>query len=899
MLRIVHRSAHATQRTLSCLSVRPAPSAQTRRAMPAYAPALSSSIRPFATAPSSSAMSWDVNGLAKADVLPDSICLTGLSVRMLVGVDNWERVKPQPVSIDVRIHTDVSKAGNADHLPHSIHYGILTSELEKHCSAERYRSLEALAEGLAKVCIFTCRAPRVTLRVQKPRALLHAHSAGVQITRTAADFVTPDGENAEEAYAPMQRSTATLSAEQQAGLRLSSSSPWAQHDRVFVKDLCISTILGVNPWERVDKQIVRINLEIYSGLERLRQAALLDPSKAAVPVAPVDVVTRPQNYRTIVRSISDHVENSNYKTVESLATSIAMVAIGQNRVERIRVRVDKPSAIMFAECAGVEVERDRAFFELHAEQQGIAATPEAMSASFTAKAGDAATQLINGSDQGWHVAAIALGSNVGDRFGNIEAAVKLLSEAEGCRLVDTSFLYETEPKYFVDQPRFINGACRIATRLDPQSLLTLCQSIEKGIGRNKNGVPIKGPRAIDLDILFYDRLELNTPDLIIPHPGIAEREFVLKPLIDILPDYRHPNSSRTVSQLHSILVNSEGYVQEEMRRVLPVAGWHWGVKTYVMGIINATPDSFSDGGDHVQVQDALRMAKAMVEEGVDVLDVGGMSTAPNAKEITEEEEVMRVVPVIRAIRDSGINVPISIDTFRAGVAEASLEAGANIINDVSAGVRDPTIFAVARRRACPIILMHMRGDSATMNGLSQYAGGDVVGTVRRELEGRIEAALREGVRRWNIILDPGIGFAKNAEGNLKLLRGLAKLRNGGAGGPHSSLSHSISRSSSPPPSSSARPRSSQEVSPNASAFEPSSDSLRPNYALRAFPLLVGPSRKRFLGTITGRTNAKDRMAGTAAACTASILAGADVIRVHDVKEMVDVAKTADAIARET
>ena len=384
--------------------------------------------------------------------LPDSILLTGLTVRMLVGVDNWERVKAQPVIIDVRVHTNVAQAGSSDHLPHSIHYGILTKELENHCSRERYRSLEALAEGLAKVCIFTCRAPRVTLRVQKPRSLLHAHSAGVEIIRTAGDFVTPQNESAEDVYSPAHAAT-TPSPELLHGLRLSPTSVWAIEDRVFVKDLCVSTILGVNPWERVDKQIVKINLEVFSGLERLRQAALLGGKSVAVPAPAVDVVTRPQNYRTIVRSISSHVEKSNYKTVESLATSIAMVAIGENRVERIRVRVDKPSAIMFADAAGVEVDRDRDFFEREA---GASDNVNDLSSSIHAKLPALA------SDGDWHVAAIALGSNMGDRVGHIEQAIQALSEADQCRLVDTSFLYETEPMYVTDQARFINGACRVS-----------------------------------------------------------------------------------------------------------------------------------------------------------------------------------------------------------------------------------------------------------------------------------------------------------------------------------------------------------------------------------------------------------------------------------------------------
>ncbi|PWN90850.1 Dihydropteroate synthase [Acaromyces ingoldii] len=839
--------------------------------------------------------------------LPDSIILSGLSVRLLVGVDGWERVQPQPVSIDVRVHTDVSQAGQSDHLPYSIHYGILTKELEKHCAGARYRSLEALAEGLAKVCIFVCKAPRVTLKVEKPRSLLHARSAGVQITRTAQDFIKPSSSSSEQAWPE------TPSADMLNSLRLSPQSHWATKDVVLVNDLEISTILGVNPWERVDKQIVRINLVVFSGLERLRQASLLSAKPGrAVPAPPVDVVTRPQNYRTIVRSITAHVENSNYKTVESLATSIAMVAIGENRVERIKVRVDKPSAIMFAECAGVEVERDRDFFEKQSVASGRASSTSVQtsvprSTQSAAKPNGFALPIEREEphlkDGEWHVVAIALGSNLGDRFANLENAVRLLSENENCKLVDTSFLYETTPMYYEDQPKFLNAACRIATRLTPHQLLALTQSIETQLGRDKRGVPLKGPRMVDLDILFYDRLELSTSDLTLPHPGIPERDFVLRPLCDILPDYRHPQNSRTVSQLLSILTHSEGYVASDTRRVMNVPAsramtWSWGERTLIMGVINATPDSFSDGGDNLSAQAAVQTALSMVEEGADMLDVGGMSTSPAAPEVSAKEEEDRVVPVIAAIRAAGITVPVSIDTFRASVAEAAISAGANIINDVSAGLRDAKIFDVARNRAVPIVLMHMRGDSQTMTSAANtsYHESDVVGGVKRELEARMEAALRAGVRRWNVILDPGIGFAKDKDGNVELLRGLHGFTSGHI--------QSGSRASSPPPPAPVSLPSEDAVvgregreGEGEQQSSPSALDLAPHASLAHLPMLLGVSRKRFVGTLTGRKEPKDRIYGTAAACTAGILAGVDILRVHDVGQMCDVAKVADAIAR--
>ena len=846
--------------------------------------------------------------------LPDIIVVKRLEVRMIVGVDNWERVQAQTVTIDARVHTDVSKAGISDHLPHSIHYGILVKQLEAHCATHRYRSLEALAEGLAKVCIFVLHAPKVTLNVEKPRSLLHAASAGVQIARTAADYMLGDVHPIPSNVDPTQHLDE---------LRLSPASTLALDDKVIVRDLIINTIIGVNPWEREDKQNVKLNLVVYSGLSRAKEAH-------NSTVGLVDVVNKQHNYRTIVRSISAYVAASSYKTVESLATSIARVAVLQNKVEKVRVSVDKPSAIMFASSAGVEVERTREFFEqeaLQEEQQlraqsGAAAPSQstAVPATTSLATSKAPTDAKSTAalEQGWHVAAIALGSNVGDRAANIEAAVQALSEADDCVLVDTSFLYETAPMYMLDQPNFLNAACRIATKLSPHDLLSLTQSIETRLGRDKTGVPDKGPRSVDLDILLYDNLEIDdAPRLVVPHPGIKEREFVLEPLKDILPDFEHPTYSRTMSQLLIMLQKSPDYEPSGIRKVLPIPTpstrstsaptdtktWTWGSKTFIMGIINATPDSFSDGGDNLAAANAVRAATAMAQQGADVIDVGGMSTAPNAVEIDADEETARVVSVIKAIREAAITVPISVDTFRASVAEAALAAGADMINDVSGGERDPVILDVAKRWKCPYILMHMRGDSKTMNGLVTYEGGDVVAGVRAELEVRLDRALRAGVRRWNIVLDPGIGFAKDSAGNLSLLRDLQRLTlpesvaksNKGRGLAYSGAATPALDRSAADSVSSASLALSAAVPNGADSIR---DSItRPCCSLASFPTLIGVSRKKFLGHITGKQDPKERVYATAAACTAAIAAGADILRVHDVEQIRDVAITSDAIYR--
>jgi len=274
----------------------------------------------------------------------------------------------------------------------------------------------------------------------------------------------------------------------------------------------------------------------------------------------------------------------------------------------------------------------------------------------------------------------------------------------------------------------------------------------------------------------------------------------------------------------------------------------WGTRTYVMGVLNLTPDSFSDGGRFEKPAAALRQARRMVAQGADLLDLGGQSTRPGALGINAAEEIARVLPALELIRtaladgDGSMEGPlISIDTFRAPVAEAALAAGAHWINDVSGGRRDPELLAVVAAAGCPYVLMHSRGDSQNMDGLATYA--DVTAEVREELLRATDRALAAGVRQEQLIWDPGLGFAKTTDHNLTLLRGLAALRAEG------------------------------------------------------FPLLVGPSRKRFIGAVLSEPRPRARLWGTAAVCSQAISAGADVLRVHDVVPIVQTARMADALWR--
>ncbi|MCH9010807.1 MAG: dihydropteroate synthase [Chloroflexi bacterium] len=263
----------------------------------------------------------------------------------------------------------------------------------------------------------------------------------------------------------------------------------------------------------------------------------------------------------------------------------------------------------------------------------------------------------------------------------------------------------------------------------------------------------------------------------------------------------------------------------------------WGSRTFVMGVINLTPDSFSGDGIGGNVEVAVRMALRFQEEGADLIDVGGESTRPPAmyggsRPISDEEELARVVPVIEALKQE-IDVPISVDTYKAGVAAEAVNAGASIINDVWGFRRDPEMAGVAARSGVPVVLMHNQDHT-------RY--DDLVPDIISELGKMTDNAVSSGVKPENIILDPGMGFGKTAEHNLEILRRLEEL------------------------------------------------------GVLGRPLLIGMSRKSTIGHVLGLP-VEERVEGSSATVALSIAGGADIVRVHDVKEMVRVARMSDAIVR--
>jgi dihydropteroate synthase len=279
--------------------------------------------------------------------------------------------------------------------------------------------------------------------------------------------------------------------------------------------------------------------------------------------------------------------------------------------------------------------------------------------------------------------------------------------------------------------------------------------------------------------------------------------------------------------------------RKKFRLKLPSRTLVLGERTLIMGVLNVTPDSFSDGGLYFDANAAAARALEIERAGADVLDIGGESTRPGSHWISERDELARVLPVLKKLRGR-LRIPISIDTTKAGVAEAAAEAGTEIVNDVTGLRNDPRIADVAQWRKLPLILMHMRGKPKTMQ--KKPFARNVLRDVIAGLKKSVAIARRAGVRKSQILLDPGFGFGKSYEQNYELLARLPEL------------------------------------------------------ARLGFPIVAGTSRKSFIGRALGGAPEQERIWGTAVTVVASILGGAHIVRVHDVAEMTRVARVADVIA---
>ncbi|KAI5967943.1 FOL1 [Candida margitis] len=786
----------------------------------------------------------------------DLVFVKEISATAITGKDAWNRPTPQPITISVFLNTDFHKASVTDNLKYSVNYAVLTrhiSDFIKSNEHKNFKSLGSIAEAVSQIALDEKNGGSEVAKVviKSPKSEIRADSVEYELIR-------------------------------------SKNNPSANFDSYNVTKLRLLTIIGVFTFERLQKQIVDVDLSI-----KIRKD---DPRL---------------DFHNVVRDIVDYVESSNFKTVEALVFKIGQLTF-QNYpnvgIESVDAKVTKPNAFSHVEGVGVssimmpenfkdveplalkDVSHDKGDFNLPVEDQD------------------------RQNYKGRHVAFVAIGSNI-DQMENISKALERLKFYD-ITLESTSSMYISKPMYHLDQPDFFNAVAKVSfTDYSPHRLLEILKEIEyQHVARVKEIE--NGPRTIDLDILLYDNVQINTSDLIIPHKLMLERTFVLQPLCELLPpDQTHPISAESFhDHLQQLLTDKpEDHIQEDssLLQFIPVPRIstkdnvmkfdqiNYKSPTLLMGILNMTPDSFSDAGKYFSssLDEIVKEADNLVQQGAEIIDIGGVSTRPGSVEPSEAEELERVLPLVQGIRQSTnpnlANVLISIDTYRSNVAKQCLEAGADIINDISMGRYDERIFNVVAEYGCPYIMNHSRGTPQTMSKLTRYEpnkNDDIVqfvidprlgqqetlfspqldnflNGVSRELSLQILKSFRAGVKKWQIILDPGVGFAKNLNQNLALIANASFFKK-------------------------------YSIQVNQQNLENSSDTTHSSSYLsfNGMSVLIGTSRKKFLGTITGKIDSpSDRVMATAATVTSSIEQHADFVRVHDVEKCKDVVMTSDAI----
>ncbi|OWB77167.1 hypothetical protein B5S32_g1328 [[Candida] boidinii] len=784
-----------------------------------------------------------------------------------------------PLTISLNMKTSFWKASLSDDLKYSINYAVMCRNILDYAdknSSKIYKSLENLGENLLADVIINEKSPCTfsELKIQQKSPNENKKYDSIELTLNRYSETNPQGN--------------------QFSVKQLESVP----DIVRINGLTLDTIIGIFKEERLAKQPIILDLELK-----------IDNQKNST-------TGNSLNYYDLIEKVHSYLELSNFKTVEALVLNTSnLIFLQSENIIGCKVAVLKSEILEFTDGVGVTIDRERKNVteaELVSFEKNELFTTSTDEINFSLTNLNSET-ILNESKDHEYTVYIAFGSNQGNQLENIETAIQSLNERE-IKVKTTSTLYMSKPMYYLDQPDFVNGVLKATTKLSPKDLLKALKEIEYDVLKRVKKFD-NGPRSIDLDIILYDNLIVSEPDLNIPHISMLERSFVLCPLCELVPpDYLHPVTAEPIhSHLDQLLKTSvDSSIQEsiDLLSLVPLprkqiqsinkdntsqthgfrrlefdmfTGDKTGTK--LMGILNVTPDSFSDGGLNTSLNKALQTVKEMYDEGVDIIDIGGCSTRPGSEQPLPDEELNRVLPVIKAIRELEApycDVLLSIDTYRASIAEQAIIAGIDIINDISSGTFDEEMFDVVARYGVPYVMSHTRGDIQTMSKLVDYSRDEknmntieyinrneyeylsddeivISCEIAKELSQRIQSAISRGVKRWQIITDPGIGFAKNLKQNLVTIRATRLIKN-----------YSILL---------------KDETTETTEF----------ISLKRLPILLGPSRKKFIGTLTDKTVAKDRTIGTCATVMSCIGYGADIVRAHDYREVREVCQMGDAI----
>lgn len=370
---------------------------------------------------------------------------------------------------------------------------------------------------------------------------------------------------------------------------------------------------------------------------------------------------------------------------------------------------------------------------------------------------------------------LGIGTNLGALLDNLREAVRLLSTNENLTLVEISSIYQSEALLPENAPEnwdkpFLNLAVLCQTRTTPEEVLSQIKQIEQKMGRQITANERWAPRIIDIDILAWDNLILKQNNLEIPHPGLLARPFALLPLLDLLPNWQHPDSAVNVKSTVAAWSDNVFCQTRQIKQRIDT--------TSIVGILNVTPDSFFDGGQYDTVEKALAQAKKIFSEGAEIIDIGAESTRPGATLLDADDEWQRLFPVIEAIqqwwRGCSFRPKISIDTRHYQTAEKALALGVDWINDVS-GFADPSMCAVVAASQSKCVVMHNLGVPAC-KAIALPTDQDVCEQVIRWAQRQLPRLVAAGIRQEQLIFDVGIGFGKTALQDFTLLQNIAEFK---------------------------------------------------------------------------------------------------------------------------
>lgn len=703
-----------------------------------------------------------------------------------------------------------------------------------------------------------------------------------------------------------------------------------KHDNfIFIEDLKLLTKIGIFDFERQKKQYVSINLELD-----------LD-----------EITNKSQNINDFVKNelleaLIEYVENTEFLTIEALITAVNVYLRERFGIINIfNLKISKLNAVLNADQVGLQIINSK-----------LSDSNEAVRIKEVVKNNQEFQKLALSKNSKNHIAYLAFGTNHGDKIANIYQMIDALRSSLEIDILATSSLYETLPMYYLDQSNFINGALKIKTSLSPIELLNFLKNVEyKKLHRVKEFD--NGPRTIDLDIILYDDIVYNNTSsseqknenelpLIIPHPRMLERLFVLDPLSEILEPFEdtHPVTNRSILNHHYQHLKSVSK-KELIQTVVPLKRtianksnskydtWNFTFKhdkTLIMGIVNMTKNSFSDGGKNYDLDNAFESTKKLIAQGADIIDIGATSTKPGTDinaSITDDE-IALIVPLVTRIRsddDPKVNsILISVDTFHSKTAREAVLNGADIINDISMGTYDENIYNVVRDLQVPYIMNHTRGTPHNMTKLTKYdlnedknivefnKGTNVsalaneldedleeinlINAVSKELAISINRAMKAGVNKWQIILDPGIGFAKTLKQNLTIVRRSNYFRHYSVLLKNYKQIKTFNEINGVEASIGGAKRSASASSATSNAHD---ENHLDYLSFKKLPILIGPSRKRFISRITGEeldlSKDEKTVIGTSGVIMACIANKTNIVRVHDVDEIKKICLLGDAI----